>query len=290
MCARPAAAAAGTGRGAILSCAGAPERPAAYADVSSEVSSYYVARRKRLLSVFNRLARRTSPRLAERYGAAAAHAILDDAREELDRVLPELAYIGGNRNVFTWVIVANAYIISLYRAMKRRGLEAEDAVAVCVEVTDDLLRRVPQAALRAFGRLAFSAPMRRLFRSQAAASQERPYAGDFVYIVREGGEDDIALVFSECAVNKMYEAMDVEELKPYCNFFDVTYSRLMGMGVDARQTIGPGCETCELRYKHGRATPLPARLEPVFDAADRSRMQSAAGEGREHGAQREVRS
>jgi hypothetical protein len=53
-------------------------------------------------------------------------------------------------------------------------------------------------------------------------------------------------------------------LKPYCNFFDVTYSRLMGMGVDASETIGLGCETCSLRYKHGRETAIPERLEGVL--------------------------
>ena len=62
------------------------------------------------------------------------------------------------------------------------------------------------------------------------------------------------MVFSECAVNKLYEAQDVEELKPYCNFFDVTYSRLMDMG----------CGTCALRYKHGRATEIPPTLEGVL--------------------------
>ena len=85
-----------------------------------------------------------------------------------------------------------------------------------------------------------------------------------MYTVREGSDGEMSLVFEECAVNKLYEAMSVEELKPYCSFFDVTYSRLMGMGVDARETIGLGCETCELRYKHGCATPLPPILEPVF--------------------------
>ena len=67
----------------------------------------------------------------------------------------------------------------------------------------------------------------------------------------------MSLVFDECAVNKFYDAQGVEELKPYCNFFDVTYSRLMGMGVDATQTIGLGCEKCTLCYKHGRETVVP---------------------------------
>ena len=106
-------------------------------------TDYYLSRRKRLLSLFDRLGRRMRVRLAERTGTGQAQAIVDDARRELESILPELPFIGGNRNVFTWVIVANSYIIALHRAMKRRGLEARETVAVCVEVTDELLRKVP---------------------------------------------------------------------------------------------------------------------------------------------------
>ena len=45
-----------------------------------------------------------------------------------------------------------------------------------------------------------------------------------------------------------------------CNFFDVTYSRLMGMGLDASETIGLGCPQCKLRFAHGRATPSSSRM------------------------------
>jgi hypothetical protein len=103
-----------------------------------------------------------------------------------------------------------------------------------------------------------------LLKRQAKRSRARRYEADFVYTVREGQGDDFALVFDECAVNKFLDRQGAEELKPYCNFFDVTYSRLMGMGVDASETIGLGCETCSLRYKHGRETAIPERLEGVL--------------------------
>jgi len=85
-----------------------------------------------------------------------------------------------------------------------------------------------------------------------------------VYHFREGNGDDWALIFDECAVNKFYEAQGVEDLGPYCNFFDVTYSRLMDMGIDARETIGLGCETCRMRFKRGRETLIPDTLRGVL--------------------------
>jgi len=125
-------------------------------------------------------------------------------------------------------------------------------------------RSLPGFALRLCGRLAFARPFRRLLERQAARSRERRYPEDFVYSVREGDDGELALVFEECAVNKFYAAQGTEELAPYCNFFDVSYSRLMGMGLDASETIGLGCKTCQLRFKHGRETATPERLAGVF--------------------------
>lgn len=213
---------------------------------------------------FDRFAKRAHPHLAQRYGEAFADAVLADAREELVRLSPRLPDIGGHRNIFTPVITVNGWIISLFRAMERRGKTADDTVRVCAEVSDEFFRSWPGFLLRLVGRLAFTPLVKTVLKRAAARSQERRYGEDFVYVVREGADGELALEFSECAVNKLYDAEGVQALKPYCNFFDVTYSRLMGMGVDASETIGLGCDTCKLRYKHGRETAVPKKLQGVL--------------------------
>jgi len=230
----------------------------------SEGNNYYASRRKRLLRGFDRLVRRLGPKLERRYGAAFTEDVLADARRELEVVIPRLPYIGGRRNAFTPVMIVNGWMLALHRAMKARGKSAEDVVRVCAEVSDEFFRSFPGFLLRLIGRLAFLPPARRFFEKQAQRSQERRFPGDFVYEVRVSDDGEFSLVFEECAVNKFYDAENVRELKPYCNFFDVTYSRLMNMGVDARETIGLGCDKCSLRYKHGRETIVPGSLRGVL--------------------------
>ena len=216
------------------------------------------------LRAFDRFARRAKPKLVARYGDEFAEGVLAEARVELDRLAPNLPYIGGLRNAFTPVIVVNGWGIALHRAMKSRGKTAADTVRICAEVADDFVASAPVALLKTIGRLAFSPFSRLYFKRQAIRSQRRRYKEDFVYEVEEGNDGEMSLVFSECAVNKLYEAENVEDLAPYCNFFDVTYSRLMGMGCDATATIGLGCETCALRFKHGRKTEVPPTLKGVL--------------------------
>ncbi|MGH0032562.1 MAG: L-2-amino-thiazoline-4-carboxylic acid hydrolase [Myxococcota bacterium] len=210
--------------------------------------------------VFLRAARRE---LAVREGETFALEVTRAARDEYARVLPRVPDIGGRRNVFQPVMTVNGWMVALHRALAARGRQAADTIAVTQAVFDAALRRLPSLLLRAIGRLALSAPSRRYFERQARRSQERRFAQDFVWKLEHGDDGEMSFVFDECAVNKWYDAEGLAELKPYCNFADVTYSRLMGMGVDAHETIGLGCAQCALRFKHGRETVVPPKLREI---------------------------
>jgi len=212
---------------------------------------------------FELFLRGASSELERAYGSEVAASVSAAARVEYEKILPEVPDIGGARNVFQPVMTVNGWIVALHRAMRASGRSAEDSVRVSQAVFDGWLRRLPGPVLRAIGRLAFSGPARRYFERQARRSQERRYAEDFVWRVEHGPDGELSMVFDECAVNKWYEAQGVRELSPYCNFADVTYSRLMGMGVNAEQTIGRGCQQCALRFKHGRETPIPTNLTRI---------------------------
>jgi hypothetical protein len=223
--------------------------------------------RHRGLDLFLRSAR---PVLVRGGGPVFAERVIEGCRTEYERVRPEVPDIGGLRNVFQPVMILNGWIVALHRAMKAQGRQAEDTIGVCQEVFDRWLRRLPGFALRGLGRLLLSPPVRWFLEAQARRSQQRRHAADFVWRVERGPAGEVSLVFDECAVNKWYDAQGEQDLKPYCNFADVTYSRLMGMGLDATRTIGLGCDRCSLRFQHGRPTLVPPRLEAMFFRRQRS--------------------
>jgi hypothetical protein len=204
------------------------------------------------------------PVLAREHGEERVDPILADARLEYERVLPEVPDIGGRRNVFQGVMTVNGWIAAFHRAMAAHGFSAADSIRIGQQVLDGWLQRLPRFVLRAIGRILLSAPSRRYFERQALRSQDRRYAEDFVWKLEYGAAGEVSFVFDECAVNKWYDAQGLTALKPYCNFVDVTYSRLMGMGIDAHETIGTGCEKCALRVQHGRETVVPKNLKGII--------------------------
>lgn len=214
---------------------------------------------------FESFLRRIGPILTRQHGEGLAGEIAAATRVEYERVRPRVPDIGGARNVFQPVMTVNGWIVALHRAMSARGFGARDTILVCHEALDAWMKKMPRWLLRAIGRLLLSPPFRWYFERQAHRSQERRYAEDFVWRVERSEDGELSMLFEECAVNKWYEAEGVPELKPYCNIADVTYGRLMGMGIDASETIGLGCDHCTLSYKFGRAATVPANLKGIVE-------------------------
>ena len=231
---------------------------------SEQQPAYYESRKKRYLRIFDFASKRLKRITAARYDSNFADAVLAKTRMEFEELLPETPFIGKS-NVFGSIMPINTGIIALYRAMKSQGRSAEETIQLCVEFSDQMIRVLPAFVRNILGHLVFRNPVKRYFAGQAARSQERRFPEDFVFRLEEGASGEMSLVFDECAVNKFYEAQGATELKPYCNFFDVTYSRLLGMGLDASETIGQGCAKCALRYQSGRATKVPAQLDNMFE-------------------------
>jgi hypothetical protein len=218
-------------------------------------------RKHRLFERFLKSAHRI---LIRRYGQSLADDVRRAARQTYQSLHAQVPDIGGIRNIYQPVMAVNGWIVALHRALLAQGRSARDTISISAEVFDAWFRKIPGSVLLFIGRIAFSNPSRRTFIRQAQRSQLRRYPEDFVWSVEERPDGELALVFEECAVNKWYEAQNVPELKPYCNFVDLTYSRLMGMGVDARDTIGLGCKQCTLSYQHGRATIIPENLLEIL--------------------------
>jgi hypothetical protein len=229
-------------------------------------TGYYVLQKTRLLKGFDKIAKRAVKYLQTHDTEDSVEIIISETRDNFIRIIPEIPYIGGKQNQFSAVMVINAWIISFFRVMRARGKTPEEVISICCRVAEDYMASMPRFIIWAARKFAFRKLIARKMQRQAIQSRKRQYPQDFVYeyIKGNGKHFDWALEFTECAVNKFYDAQRVEELKPYCNFFDVIYSGHFNMGIDASRTIGSGCRTCRLEYKKGRETLVPDRLKGIL--------------------------
>ena len=230
------------------------------------MQDYYVSKRRWLMHLFDFIFRPIEGKLASSHGDQYAGLIVHQSRQNFEEILPLLSYVGGIKNYYTPIIVINGMIIAMFRAMNETGKTAEDVVRVWAAAADTLFARIPAWLADLGGQAILSKPMVNAFRKQASLSQEQRFPEDWVYTLLEGdGEEfDVGFEFSECAVIKLYQTMGTMDLAPFCNFVDVTYSHYMGLGLDASETLGMGCERCRMLFKKGRKTLVTSNLVGIL--------------------------
>jgi len=233
--------------------------------IKQENGDYYVAHEPEILAGLDEEARRWRAILSPRYSAVFAEAVLQETRDQLETLIPEIPYIGGEENHLTGSLVGSARCLAFYRAMKARGKSAEEMGKVMYDAIrahpEDFmsLRKIPPAQ-----RLSRSELMRRR-RERAERSQERRYAWDWVYefVEGDGVEFDYGYNFFECATEKFYRAQGAQELLPFYCFLDFPKCELGGLGLSRTTTLAEGGEKCDFQFKEG-ATSAEQGWPPPF--------------------------
>jgi hypothetical protein len=87
-------------------------------------NDYCVARRRKLLKEFDRTLDRMRGLFVSRYGEDA-EAMLHEAHQEYEALIPQLPYIGG-RQPFTQFLISTAWFLSVYQVLTRRGETVEE--------------------------------------------------------------------------------------------------------------------------------------------------------------------
>jgi hypothetical protein len=213
--------------------------------------TYYVSRKSEFLARFDADALDWRPVIAGRYGDSFAGAVLGEARERFELLIPQIPYIGGDDNHLTGSLLGSARCLVFYQAMKVRGLTAAEVGKVLYDVAE-IQKRRPAPPIPPDQWLSPEELMKRR-RERAVRSQERRYAEDWVYVFVEGdGETfDYGYDFFECGTQKLYHAQGAGEFLPFYCFLDFPKCELVGLGLSRTMTLAEGYDRCDHRFRIG---------------------------------------
>lgn len=232
-------------------------------------SDYYVSRKRTLLKEFDRALGRVRGVFVSRYGEEAVKAMLLEARQEYEALIPHVPYIGG-KQPFTQFLISTAWFLAMYRVLQRRGESVEEIGVFAYQVSEAYLQAYPAFLRRVVGHMTFSARYLRRLKKRAAESHARTYPGDYVYDYVEGdGETfDYGVDYLECAGYKFLKEQGAAELAPYICPADILYSQALGWGLKRTTTLAEGAERCDFRFKRGGKTQVavPQPLAQAFQS------------------------
>ncbi len=219
-------------------------------------TKYYIKRKPELLKKFDEECELWKPVIIKTYWEEFAGGILWEARKEFEALIPQIPYIGGDENHLTKSLVGSARYLAFCKAMKKHGKTAEETGKI---LYDAVLTQVgkPRPAIPPSEWLT---PEQLIERSRKSAewSQERRYAGDYVYtfIIGDGIEFDQGYDFTECAALKFYDTQEAKEFMPFYCYLDFPIARVNGTGLSRTMTMSEGDEKCNHRIKIGAEAKL----------------------------------
>jgi hypothetical protein len=212
---------------------------------------YYVRNKAKLLRDHRRLTTIGQEIMAARYEADFVAAVTCESLLEFEKLIPELPYIGGDQNPLTGNLVFSASALAFYRVMKRHNRTIEETGELLYRIMEAWIRRYPRFIRRLLGSYYLSKLSRRQSKKRAPFSQERRYAGDWVfeYVEGDGETFEWGRDYVECGIVKFLHSQGADELTPYLCLTDYALFGALGIELKRTTTLAEGCQKCDFRFK-----------------------------------------
>jgi hypothetical protein len=207
--------------------------------------------RDELLAYFDKQAAFFGTALRATLDAAAVAEVTAAARAELDRLQPAIPYIGALQWPLPSTLVGSAVSLAFYRVLQPRGFSLQAVGEVIANATrDDLSTRSAEALLQE-GAQQFTQQSYDQWKGFAAQSQQRRFAGDWVYEFVPGvvGSFDWGVDYLECGIAKLFKSQGALDLAPSLCALDFIVSEAQGTGLARTMTLVQGGTRCDFRYR-----------------------------------------
>lgn len=214
---------------------------------------------ERLVGRFDRWLGRYGDSLVERFGEQTAAAMRGEMLDECRRLIPEIPYIGGRRNIYSGNLEMTPWALAMYRVVVRHGGSLVETGELLHRMFGAQIQRVPRLLRHWMGRHLFGRRRQRKLERAARRSQARRYPGDWVFerIEGDGETFDFGIDMTECGVLKFLHAQGADELCPFLCDLDYVMFEAVGVGLRRTKTLAWGCDRCDFRQSRHGATTAP---------------------------------
>ena len=162
---------------------------------------------ERLVGKFDRFLERSGDVMVDRFGEEKAAVMRGEMLDEYRRLIPEVPYIGGRRNIYSHALALAPRALAMYRVVVRHGGSLEDSGELLHRMFRGQMERIPKVIRHWVGRQRFGRLRKRKVEKAARRSQARRYPGDFVFerIEGDGKTFDFGIDITECGALKFLQ-------------------------------------------------------------------------------------
>lgn len=216
---------------------------------------HYLNKKAKLFKKLKKTLQRYNKILSARYGVEFSNKIQEHAVVYFEELVPNIPFYQASS--YQEIILLNAQIIAIIRAMEKQGKTVEDTVRIQVELLKEDYRKIPSFA----GRI-FVSKIGGFFLNNLAKKVTKD-GWETDYIKGTANDDfDVSIVTKNCGVIEYLKSEGMMHYAKYCNFSDFLMFRAMNIGLKQPQTIENG--KCVFCMKHKGESEIPSSLDVVY--------------------------
>lgn len=224
------------------------------------VEDFYIKKKSKFMRSFNERLNAVNKELKNKFDEKKSGELLNQMRAEFEKILPDIPYIGGQKNPTTLVLVKCMSDLAIFRVLERFGFSFREIG----EFHYNYVMRTHitrKEDLEKVGRDPSQYPFDPVYvdyqKKLTEETQKKLYPDDWVMEFVEGkGENfEWGWDIKECGVQKGYKKLGDEKYLPFICLGDHYEAEGLGFGFTRTQALGFGAPLCTHRFVKNFKTP-----------------------------------
>ena len=233
-------------------------------------NNYYISRKQKLLTDFNKASALIRNSIVSRYGEKFADMLIKEVRNEFITLIPKIPFTGISLTLRLFLIISTQEL-SVYKVMKNHGKNVAESWEICHEALRLRMHSFSKFKKWLAKRLLFSPIIIWIAKKRIQRVAKSKIPGDFSFQFVEGDGENFewGVDYTECAIYNFMRHQDAEEFAPYVCMSDIALSDAMEWGLVRTETIADGCKKCDFRFKKGGITQISSKTPEVQTTIER---------------------
>lgn len=221
---------------------------------------YYIKKKKKLMKDFDERMEAVNFFLKQKHGIEDSEKLINNIKLEFENMIPEIPYIGGQKNPTTLVLIKCLSDLAVFRILERSGYNFEE-IGLFHYNYSIRIHKNRRSILQKVGRDSSQYPFETAYKDYQKTlcenSSKKEFLFDFVmeYVPGDGSTFDWGWNIYECAVQKAFKKFGSEKYLPFICLGDHYEAEGLGFGFSRTQTLGFGAQSCDHRFVKNVKTP-----------------------------------
>jgi len=195
-----------------------------------------------------------------RYNSNKVYEIIQSMKKQFEEMLPEIPYIGGQKNPTTLILLRCVSNLAIFRILEEERFSFEEIGEFYYKYSLGNHQK-RKLLLKKAGRDPAQYPFEKSYldyqKRLCENTRKREYPGDWVmdFVKGDGKSFDWGWNIHECGVQKAYEKFGSLKYLPFICLGDHYEAEALGFGFSRTQALGFGAPLCDHRFIKNIKTP-----------------------------------